>query len=48
MALYLNIQVNIVNMPKGDTELQEEETIEEISIQELSDKKNTEDQQTLF
>jgi len=39
---------NIVNMPKDDTQLEEEETIEEISIQELSDKKNTDDQQTLF
>jgi len=40
--------LNIVNMPKDDTLLEEEETIEEISIQELSDKKNTDDQQTLF
>ena len=40
--------LNIVNMPKDDTELEEEETFDEISIQELSDKKNTEDQQTLF
>lgn len=39
---------NIVNMPKDDTQLEEEETIEEISIQELSDKKNTDEQQTLF
>jgi len=39
---------NIVNMPKDDTVLEEEETIEEISIQELSDKKNTDEQQTLF
>ena len=39
---------NIVNMPKDDTLLEEEETIEEISIQELSDKKNTDEQQTLF
>jgi hypothetical protein len=35
-------------MPKDDTVLEEEENIEEISIQELSDKKNTDDQQTLF
>jgi len=40
--------LNIVNMPKDDTLLEEEETIEEISIQELSDKKNTDEQQTLF
>jgi adenine-specific DNA-methyltransferase len=40
--------LNIVNMPKDDTVLEEEENIEEISIQELSDKKNTDDQQTLF
>lgn len=40
--------LNIVNMPKDDTEIEEEDTIEEISIQELSDKKTTEDQQTLF
>ena len=40
--------LNIVNMPKDDTVLEEEENIEEITIQELSDKKNTDDQQTLF
>jgi len=40
--------LNIVNMPKDDTELGEEETIEEITIQELSDNKNTDEQQTLF
>lgn len=41
--------LNIVNMPKDDTELEEEETFDDISIQEISDKKNTEeDQQTLF
>ena len=41
--------LNIVNMPKDDTEFEEEDAIDEISIQEISDKKNTEeDQQTLF
>lgn len=40
--------LNIVNMPKDDTEIEEDDVIEEISIQELSDKKTTEDQQTLF
>lgn len=40
--------LNIVNMPKDDMEVEEGETIDEISIQELRDKKNTDDQQTLF
>ena len=40
--------LNIVNMPKDDTELEEEDAIDEISIQEIRDKKDTNDQQTLF
>jgi adenine-specific DNA-methyltransferase len=40
--------LNIVNMPKDDTELEEDEIIEQISIQEIRDKKDTNDQQTLF
>ena len=39
--------LNIVNMPKDDAEL-EDEIIDDISIQEISDKKNTDEQQTLF